>query len=149
MTSWRDAIVGVDVCAYAALRAGRGVTIPTTHRRRCPVCRRRWYVTSAARERWEPLAEPAARHALREMAGRFVAQPADAPTPEERGFYAALAAAPELEADFACEVGAALVRDEPPPPPAAAPWRTRALSSGDPGAAESAPDRSTPGDREG
>lgn len=119
MTPPHDDIPGLDRCVRAARRARASRAEEEEHRRQCPVCRRRWRVTVAARSGWAPVEENVARALLRPMAARFTAEarPDDAVDDDDRGFWAALARHPGLEADFACEVMAALAPETAPVPP--------------------------------
>jgi hypothetical protein len=118
----RNLLEGIDICPDA-LRTPN-VTASPAHRRACVVCRRRWRVARAARGRWTPMEERAARRMLRHMAEQFVSQPDEELPAGAREFYAALAGSPLLESDFACEVAAAELKDVAPPPlPSNLPWQ--------------------------
>ncbi len=76
----------VDFCRHAL---GLGDRLPDpAHLQSCPVCLRRWRVTEAALQGWEPMSHRRAAARVRRMASAFTASER---TPDYRPFYAHLA----------------------------------------------------------
>lgn len=114
----------IDYCDHALAVVATGQLPPWETVRACPVCLRRWRIAEARRHGWTPLPRVAARALLDRMAEALAngREPADDQT--RRGFYAALATAPDDEADFAAAIAAARrAAAEEPTPPANPGWR--------------------------
>ena len=85
---------GIDYCSHAVELSTRGRVPEAAHLLGCPVCLRRWRVTEAGIQGWQPIDHDRAVEALGGMAERF-------PSPERddsyRAFYAHIATCPACE----------------------------------------------------
>jgi hypothetical protein len=88
-----------EFCIHASTTVAQGGYPQWSHVGRCPACLLRWRVRQAHILRWEPLARNRLELAFQDMVDDFI-DGAEAESCVFQGFYAALAADPNLEERF-------------------------------------------------
>jgi hypothetical protein len=85
---------GIDYCRHAVELSTRGRVPDAGHLLGCPVCLRRWRVTEAGIQGWQPMDHDQAIDGVTAMAELFATQERSG---AYRGFYAHLASCTECE----------------------------------------------------